>query len=101
MGSVRSGNGAKQGVFPLTNFKRKREPVASNTIYLDIPIVSIAQDLVASNPICYDIPGKLGSERESDDEKLVAQQESGDRKLVDGGKSGGRGDFVRKLVAVD
>ena len=45
-------------------------------------------------PICYDIPGKLVSERESDDERLVAQQESGDEKLVDGGESGGRGDCV-------
>ena len=99
MGSVRSENGVKQGIVPLTDFKRKREPVVSNTIYLDTPIVNIDQDLVASNPICYDIHGKLVSERESDDERLVAQQESGDEKLVDGGESGGRGDCVRKLVA--
>ena len=73
MGSVRSGNGVKQGIIPLADFKRKTEPVASNPICLDIPIGSNAQDLVASYPICYDIPGKLVSKRESDDEKLVAQ----------------------------
>ena len=101
MGSVRSENGVKQGIVPLTDFKQKREPVVSNTIYLDTPIVNIDQDFVASNPICYDIHGKLASERESDDERLVAQQESGNEKLVDGGKSGGRGDCVRKLVADD
>ena len=101
MGSVRSENGVKQSIVPLTDFKQKREPVVSNTIYLDTPIVNIAQDFVASNPICYDIHGKLVSERESDDERLVAQQESGNEKLVDGGKSGGRGDCVRKLVADD
>ena len=98
MGSVRSENGVKQSIVPLTDFKQKREPVVSNTIYLDTPIVNIAQDFVASNPICYDIHGKLVSERESDDERLVAQQESGDKKLVDGGESGGREDCVRKLV---
>ena len=97
MGSVRSENGVKQGIVPLTDFKRKREPVVSNTIYLDTPILNITQDFVASNPICYDIHRKLVS----DDERLVAQQESGNEKLVDGGKSGGRGDCVRKLVADD